>query len=470
MVGMRWVNRGIGLVSTVILARLLYPEDFGLVAMAMVGIGFLEVFTHTGVDLALIRMREPTRRHFDSAWTLEIGLGFALGALLVLLAPLAGSYFDEPRVVAVIRFLALRAVIGGFENVGVINFRRDLDFSREFRFEVYKKLLNFVITVVLAVILRSYWALVISMVAGRFFAVALSYVLHPFRPRLDTSCIREIWSFSGWLVVSRVGRYLSRKTDELIVGGFAGTSAMGNYHVAAEVATAPTDELVLPMARGLYPVYAKISDQPERIAHAFRNVVSVVSLLCISAGLGMYVVADEMVRVVFGAKWIGAVPLVRWLAVYGALAGVVGTFETFLTVTGRVRALSATTWFLFAAQVPAYLVAAQRWGIEGVAGARTAVVVLVAPIVMYLAIRNTPVTAGDVVHAIWPRLVAGVVMIFAVFAVPLADTVAPAIGLATKVTVGAAVFGAATLLLWVMRGRPDGPETTVIAHVRSWFS
>lgn len=462
---MRWTIRGIGLTSTIILARILYPEDFGLVAMAMVGIGFLEVFTHTGVDLALIRTPDVTRKHFDSAWTLEIGLGLTLATVLVLLAPLAALYFDEPRVVAVIRCLALRAAIGGFENVGVINFRRDLDFSREYRFQVLKKLVNFTITITLALILRNYWALVISMVTARAISVALSYVLHPFRPRLDTSCIGEIWSFSGWLVFSRIGRYLTRKTDEFIVGGFAGTAAMGNYHVASDVATAPTDEMVLPMARGLYPVYAKLAGDPEGLARAFRNVLTVIAMLCVSAGLGMLVVADDMVRVILGAKWMETVPLIRWLAVYGAVAGISGAFETLLTVTARVRALSFTTWLVFGLQVPAYLYAAGTWGIVGVAAARTVVALAASPIIMALAIRGTSTTAAQVFGALWPRVLAGAVMVGAVVSIPLADGLPDAVRLIAKVGVGMAAFSIATIVLWVLRGKPDGPERAILARI-----
>src|SRR5690349_1747934 len=122
MIAMRWSTRLLGLFSTLILVRLLTPDDFGVVAMAMVILGLLEVFTHTSVDLALIRDRDPSREHYDTAWTLEIVQAIGLAIALVVVAPWAARYFNDERVAPVIYALALRAVLGSFENIGVVAF------------------------------------------------------------------------------------------------------------------------------------------------------------------------------------------------------------------------------------------------------------------------------------------------------------------------------------------------------------
>ena len=156
---MRWATRALGLVSTIVLARLLAPEDFGVVAMAMVVVGFLEVFTQTGVDLALIRDANATREHYDTAWTFEILQGAGLALALLAAAPFATRYFGDARVLTVMQLLSLRAFIGGFENIGVVAFRRDMNFDREFWFGVFKKLCMVALTIGAAFVFRSYWAL-----------------------------------------------------------------------------------------------------------------------------------------------------------------------------------------------------------------------------------------------------------------------------------------------------------------------
>ena len=145
MIGARWVTRCIGLLSMVILARLLAPQDYGLMAMAMLAYGLLETIAYAGVDLALMRKGADSREHFDTAWTIQLLQGGFVALLLLVAAPLTATYFSEPRVVAVIQLIALRAVIEGAQNIGIVSFRKELDFAREFRFTLYNKVINFLV-------------------------------------------------------------------------------------------------------------------------------------------------------------------------------------------------------------------------------------------------------------------------------------------------------------------------------------
>ena len=162
MIGARWATRLIGLVSMVILARLLAPEDYGLIAMAMLAYGLLETIAYAGVDLALMRQGADTRAHFDTAWTVQLIQGAFVGVLLLVAAPLTAAYFSEPRAVAVIQCIALRSVIDGAQNIGIVSFRKELDFAKEFRFTLYSKLINFLVIVGAAFWFRNYWALVVG--------------------------------------------------------------------------------------------------------------------------------------------------------------------------------------------------------------------------------------------------------------------------------------------------------------------
>src|SRR5689334_546854 len=134
MILLRWAIRLIGLVSTVILARLLTPTDFGIVSMAMFVVGMLEVLNQTGQRLAIIRLHDPSREDYDSAWTISLLVGVTIGLLILLIAPFTVVYFHEPRAILVMQCLSLRAVLDGFENIGIVDFRRDLRFDRFFWF------------------------------------------------------------------------------------------------------------------------------------------------------------------------------------------------------------------------------------------------------------------------------------------------------------------------------------------------
>jgi lipopolysaccharide exporter len=467
MIGMRWTIRGVGLLSTIVLARLLAADDFGVVAMAMVAVAMLESFTHSGTDQALLRNMEATREHYDTAWTLEIIQAVLLAVALYTTAPLVAGHFEDPRVTEVIRLLSLRALIGGFQNIGVVDFRRELRFGQDFRFGVAKKLATVVITLAAALWLRSYWALVIGQVFGRVVEVGISYQMSDFRPRLSLARVGEIWGFSQWVIVARFSRLVNRSFDRWVVGSIAGTSAMGHYYVANDFAASPSDEVVLPMSRAAFPVYSRLLDKPAALRQALHNVLSSMTAISFVMGLGMAVVAEDFVRVVLGAKWLEAVPLIPWLGVFGALYGVAHTLDVFLLATGRQRVLALITAANALLMVPALILGGHVGGIVGIAVAKAAMAFVYVLGFAIATTRRPPATAQLLWSAIWPTLTAATTMAVAVKCLQAMWPVeSPLVGLLRDVAAGAVVYAVATAALWLLRGRPDGIEREVYRRLR----
>ncbi len=472
MQAMRWGIRGIGLVSTIILARLLIPEDFGIVAMAMIVVGFIETFAHAGVDLALIQNKHATASHFNTAWTIQICQGAALALCIFVISPFVAKYFNEPRVGPVVQLLALRALIGGFENIGVVAFRKELDFRKDFQFGVYRKILAFFIAISLAIVLRNYWALAIGIVAASLGGVLLSYVMHPYRPRLGLAEFRAIWRFSRWILLWRVAFFLNRRTDHFLVGGLAGTGSMGHYFVGSDIATMPTSELVAPLDRALFPGYAKLVGEPARLSAAVVKVLGLTAMLCFSIGFGLSAVAEDVVAIVLGAQWRAAVPLIEWLAVFGAFAGIIYTLTTVLFVADKGWLVAMEGWIRLSVLAPLLYFAGQQWGVQAIAVTQTVVTGLFLPVMVYLVSRSCRIPAVELFGALLRPFVAAVVMAIVVRIVHADVPEFPALALSFDVLVGGAVFTAATLALWLAAGRPEGPERTIIsslARVRGHF-
>lgn len=463
MVAMRWAIRSVGLVSTVVLARLLAPDDFGVVAMAMVAVAILQSFTQSGVDLALLRADEPTREHYDAAWTLEIIQGIALAVALFATAPLVAGQFEDPRVTEVIRALSVAGLIGGFQNIGVVNFRRTLDFRREFRFGVFKKLSSFVVTIAAALWLRNYWALVIGQVAGRLAEVVLSYVMSDYRPRLALARIREIWGFSRWLVLARFTMLVNRQFDRWVVGTIGGAGAMGNYFIAQDFASSPSDEVVAPMARAAFPVYSRLRADPAGLADALRRMLASVAAITFATGLGIAAVAEDFVYVVLGPKWSGAVPLMPWLGLFAAVYGVVRTLDTFLIATGRERLSSLVALAYAIAVVPVLWFAGQGGGVDAIAATKALTVFALVGILARVVASTPPLALGAVWSACWPSVFAATAMFLSVRGLQsFWDVGGHFPGLCRDVIVGAVVYIGVGLLTWVARGRPAGIEQDLI--------
>ena len=465
MVGLRWALRGIGLVSTITLARLLTPRDFGVVAIAMLLVGALETVSDTGQKLALIRHPQPSRAHYDSAWTMSVLIGCGLAAVITAAAPLSLDYFHEPDAVSVIRWLALRALLGGLENPGVADFRRTLNFSLDFRYAVAQKLGAFVITLAAAIVLRNYWALVIGIVASRAFGIVLSYILHPHRPRPDLSAVRDLWSFSFWILADNIAFYLVGKVDQTVVGGIAGAGAMGRYSVASDVASSPVQEIAYPATHAQFPVIARVQNDPERAREGFLGLLGAVAAICAAAGTGVSLIAHDFTGVVLGQQWIGIAPLMPWIALEAAAFHTVNPATVFFQVTGRPQLAARMTWLRLAALVVVLPLAGRSGSLEVIAAARFATTLALAPVMLAVLSRAYAIPIGRLAGALWRPIAAAAAMAVCVLFVQSAVAPWPALlRLTLSVAAGGGAFSAAMLGLWTLAGRPSGLEAAAASY------
>jgi O-antigen/teichoic acid export membrane protein len=468
---MRWSLRGIGLISVLILARLLTPEDFGIVAMASITIGFIQGFSELGTSMVLIREPNPTRAHCDTAWTVQVIVGTFVATLVAALAEPAAWYFREPRLVAVLYLLAASALVGSTTNVGLVLVRKALDFATDFRFVVYTRLATFLITIPLALVLRSYWALVAGQVVGGTIGVWLSYRMHPYRPRLSLERAKEYFTFSLSIVPFNIARFLRDRIGVLVVGRIADTAALGSYNVAAELASMATQEIISPLGRALFPSYATLVGDRKKLVEVFLNVFAAITMLTVPIGVGLSTIAEEFVYVVLGNQWTHAIPFLQWLAIYGILNGWSFTLTgSILIVSGHERRSAFALWLYVAILVPFAVVGGWLWGALGVAQGATVASVVALPVMAHLLRSSLPVTFGQLVRAVAPYSAAGVLMA-AVLVFVTKDTFGTrVIQLTMDVLVGAALYTSAIYGLWRLRGRPVGVEHAVLDLIAHRFN
>ncbi len=302
MIFMRWVLRTVGVVNVIILARLLTPDDFGVIAMAMIVIGFLRALAETGVGAAVVRNENATEDDYNSAWTLKIIAGLLMTVVLITLAPLVAKYFDDERVLFVMQIIALQSLILGFENIGVVDFQKNLQFRRDFFYSVIQRLSLFVFALALVIFIRDYRALAIAAPVSGALTVIISYAMSPYRPRLCFTRIRAFWFFSQWLILVNVSRFVGRRVDEFIIGGIAGAETLGTYFMAADVSGMATRDVIMPAGRALLPTFAKVAHDVRESRKAFLRVFGLTAIYAFPAGVGISVVAGDLVPVLLGGN------------------------------------------------------------------------------------------------------------------------------------------------------------------------
>ncbi|MGC3961841.1 MAG: lipopolysaccharide biosynthesis protein [Rhodocyclaceae bacterium] len=464
---LRWFTRAIGLVSTIVLARLLLPDDYGVVAMAMLVTGLVEVFLASGADNALLRQPNATREYADSAWTMKVIEALIIAATVAAIAPLAAWYFKEPRVEPVMWALSLGFVIAGCGSVGPLLARKELNFALEVRLGVIAKVISFVVTVACAWWLRNYWALVIGVLTGHLSGAVLSYVLHAYRPRWSLQHVRELWSYSQWLLVSGIGNYFATKIDEFAAGRIGTPAELGLYRVSSELGTMVSTELGAPINRALLPVLAAMQSEPERMRRALMKTVAAVNTLTLPAGVGLALVAKPAVAVLLGAQWTGAVPYLQVFALLGAVRFIVGPYYTIFMATGQSRVLAKMSWcelILFAA------FAIPLSAIHGVPGLAAAKLCSSVPMVMLWILlgHRHGLRFGELVRQVARPLAGCALMALVLWWMPVVS-VSALVDLVVRMMLGAVAYGVWMAVSWHRCGRPEGVESMLFRRVALWF-
>jgi len=462
-ISMRWSDRLIGLVSILILARLLAPEDFGVIAMASLAIGLVSVLLDFGVNIALIQNQEATQEHYDSAWTLRLLQSAAATLLLILIASWTADYFNEPRIEPVLQVLAFSLLLNGFENIGTVVFQKKMQFGAEFRFLIAKRMAGFITTIVVALVLRSYWALVIGTLVGRGFGVGLSYMMHPMRPRFSFAKMADIFSVSQWMLLRSIGEYLQSSAHRILVGHWFPTSTMGAYTLASEISGMPTTELLAPFNRVLFPAFSETKENLQQLKRMFLLAQGVQTLIVIPIAIGLALVAEEAIHILLGEKWLMVVPFVEVL-VLGNIAQSIGTSSSYLLIVlGRFKASAMAIWIQVVLFIALAVSTMQESSVIDIAWLRVVISGFGIGVLFYLVIRAMPLlTAKDLVRSTVRPLLGAVVMSLVLLEVSANMELSLWAMLCLKVMLGALSYLVVVMLLWLAWGKPDGAEQYIL--------
>jgi len=474
VIAWRVATRLLGLVSMLVLARLLVPADFGLVALATSLAFALDACLLIGVEDQIIRARSPSRALYDTAFTMSLIRGVLVGAMVALAAPWAASFFGDARLATILYALAATIAVSGLANIGTADFRRNLEFHLEFRLMIVPRIVSAITSVGAAFVMQSHWALIMGIVVHRAGVIAMGYVMHRYRPRLSLSAWRQLVGVSFWTWAIGVAVMLRDRSDALLIGRIHGPAQVGIFAAGSELATVPTSEVAIAASRAVMPGLADLrrsSDLPQE-REALLRILALMLVLSLPAGLGISLVAGNAVAALLGSQWIAAAPVV-------AIIGLAGAFAPFDTVgSGWLRARAALRTLLaviLASAIVRVCLLVALTGPMGLTGAAIAVglsMLFESALTFTVTARRLGIGADRVWRATHRPLVAvaGMAVILALFG--LSWTAAPPDGatalrmLALAMPTGGLIYGAILFLLWRMAGLPEGAEADAFRLLR----
>lgn len=470
MVLARVISRLLGVVNIMILARLLLPDDYGLVAQAWTALLVLSIVTSFGLDIVLIQKPSIEREDLNTAFTLGLLLNSTMAAVGIALAPAVAGFFGDERLIPVIRLLSASMILGGLRNIGVVEFQRELRFSKTFLLDVVPGLAALIVTMVTAFLLRNYWALVAGTVTSVFVDLCLGYVIHPYRPRLGLRRLRSFLVFSKWIVVNNVLGYLDTRFADLLIARYLGATELGLFRVASQTASMMTSELVAPINRVLFPAYAKVAGDPDAFRRVYLRTIAVLAFVGIPVTFGLNAVAGPFVAVFLGAKWTQAAPIIELLALNGTLSILASSDYAVYMALGRPRFVVLLYSIYLGVLLPLLFLLTREYGIVGSALAFVFANLVATPLNFFVLFRTLSIRFLDFARVLWRTLIASLAMTWLVRSfTPYAEVrfASEVPVLLLSVGLGGCVFFAVAFGLWLLTGASGGAEGEVLGILRS---
>ena len=388
--------------TTVVLARLLTPSDYGLVAIVLAFSGFAALFTDLGLGAAVIHRKDPDQVTLTTAFWLNALSGFALTGIFCALAYPLSRLYGEPRLVWLI-VVSSFAFSLSMSTVHLALLERTMAFARIARVEFSAVLAYAVVAVVAAFAGAGPY----SLVAGSLVQTSLTTILMwrsvRWKPSMafSLSALRALWAFSGHLFGFNVLNYWSRNSDNLLVGKFLGPATLGAYARAYNLMMLPVQQVTGVVGRVLFPAYTRLRDDEDRLRAAYMRSVRVLAGISAPLSVGLAACATPFVAVVYGSRWTHVAPVLALLALSGPAQVISGTLGSLyqalgLTAVQLRRGIWATLVTVCA------IVVGLHWGIMGVAVALVIKFWVLTPVNGRPAWRRIGISGGDLVIQIWP--------------------------------------------------------------------
>ena len=392
-VAMRVFVQGMSLVRYIVLARMLGKEDFGLLGISLLMMQTLGTFTNTGFSAALVQKKNDIRDYLDTAWTVEIIKALILCSVMFFAAPLMAMIKVPPEkvnlAVWVIRVMGLTLVIGALGNAGMVYLKRELDFGKFFLIDVCGTLLNVLVVIVIAVKYKTVWALVAGKLVGVTFRVVLSYMVHPYRPKLSLEWdkARELWSFGRWIFGSALLGFLISDGDDYFVWGYLGIASLGVYQLSYRLSLMPATEITNVISRITFPAYSKVQDDIVRLKDAYLKVLELSAFLSVPAAGIIFVMAPDFVQLFLKDKWLPAIPVIQVLSVRGLICSIGATRGPLFMAVGKPRLGVRIKTIKLIMLVTLIYPLTRMWGVVGTAGSIVLVDILIQPFSFFLTMR-----------------------------------------------------------------------------------
>jgi O-antigen/teichoic acid export membrane protein len=389
MTAFRILTRILSFLKIAVLARVLMPVQFGIFGIATLVLAFLEMLTETGINIILIQSKREIEEYVSSAWVVSIIRGTFISLCIAISSPLIASFFNTPGATRILVLISIVPFIRGFINPSEVRLQKDLKFRYEFWFRTSIFAFDALVAVTLVVLTHSVFSLVWGLIAGASLELVISFTLMRPLPRLNIrkDYFNEIFHKGKWITAYGIFNYIAQNGDNLTVGKVMGASPLGIYAMAYNISTLPISEITDVVSKVVFPVYAKIAGDVQRLKSAFLKSTLIIVVLTVGIGTVLFFFPNQVIHIVLGDKWLSAVPVLKVLAIYGVLRAISGSASSLFLGVEKQRYVTNMTFMRFAGLALTIYPLVRIFGLVGAAYSALISVIVEIPIITYYVLK-----------------------------------------------------------------------------------
>ena len=471
----RLIIRLLGLCSTFILARLLVPEDFGLVAIVTSIVGLLVAFSELGFNQALISFKDVDDEDYATAWTMNFCRGIILSFLLVALSYPLSVMLNDSRLFPLFLVVSCLPLISGLENPKLIAFEKKMQFDVIFRVMVFTKLVGVISTIALVFVWRSYWVLVVGMLITAATRSLLSYYFAPLKIKFTVRSWKKLFSFSGWIVGAQMLRATSQRLDPIILASFATPHVVGVLHIARELSNMTFVEIAAPVRRVLFPALSQYKPYSDEFLDAYKQSISGLFMILAPVCVGFVLVAPDAIPVLLGDQWGETILPIQIILSCLTFSILTQNSLSAAMAVGRPRLLFTQSLIVSPLKLLVYCVGVANFGLYGAIFAICFEFLLASCVDLFISKKVTNINILDhfrmVRRSIFSLFVMGAFVMATSHMLGIGEMgiTEHFVRLIVLIVVGGVTYSFSSFLTWHLVGRPFGAESTLIDYMSKIF-
>lgn len=409
------ITQGFQFTVKIVLARLLLPDDFGIIGMALIFTALMQTVNELGLSAAIIQRKDINNTHLSTSFWISILMGLILCAVTIISSPFIAKFFKKELIQPVINTLSIGFILGSFGTVHRTLLAKKIDFKNIAIVEAGVAAFSGIASIMLAFFGFGVWSLVIGSLMGSLGRSIVLWIICPWRPStiFDMKSFKELFGFGKNVMGSRILNYIDSNADYLLIGKFLDATSLGLYTLAYQMAIFPLSKISSIIARVSFPAFSAIQNDNAKLRMGYLKLIKYTSLITFPLLAGLAVIAPELITIVIGEKWIRMILPLQILCISGALKSIGTHVGSILLSKGRSDI--QFKWNIFTSIIiPSAILIGVRYGIVGVAMAVTIMSLSLFLIIQKITNSLIDLNLYDFFKALYPATICSIILIISV--------------------------------------------------------